>query len=124
MATLDGQFVFGAAVTIVHSPYQNAHQEIAYAGQNGRLSVYMGSRGRTFTVKGLFYGGTAADCIYAEALMRTFADGLGHTLVDNFNRVFTDVVFKGEIQNDPGGPKPGSQGLWYWGYTLVLEGLS
>lgn len=124
MATLDGQLVFGAAVKISHSPHRNAHQIAEFAGVNGTLSTFMGTRGRTFAVEGLFYGETADDCIAADALMRTFADGAAHTLVDTYGRVWANmIIFRGEIENGPGGPKPGSGGIWYWPYKLVLEGL-
>lgn len=125
MATLDGQFVFGVAVRISHTPFQNAHQIAEFAGLNGKLSTFMGTRGRTFAVEGLFVGETAEDCVAAEAVIRSFADGLTHTLVDTYDRVWANmVIFRGEIQNGPGGPKPGSDGNWYWPYKLVLEGLA
>jgi len=124
MATLDGQFVFGAAVKIGHTPRANAHQIAEFFGVNGVLSSFGGGRGRVFEVEGLFVGETAGDCVDAEAVMRTFADGAPHVLVDNFGRVWPYVIFRGEIQNTPGGPKPGSGGYWYWGYKLILEGLA
>lgn len=124
MATLDGQPVFGAAVRIAHTPYQNAHQIVAFPGINGNLGVFMGTRGRTFNVEGVFYGETAYDCIAAEAVMRSFADGALHVLIDTYDRVWPRVFFRGQIENGLGGPKPGSQGYWYWPYKLVLEGLS
>jgi hypothetical protein len=124
MATLDGQDVFGVAVKISHVPYQNAHQTAEFQGLNGKLSTFMGSRGRTFTIEGVFRSETFEGCIAAEAVMRSFADGVARTLVDTNNRPWVDVIFKGEIQNMTGSPKPGSGGLWYWPYKLVMEGLS
>lgn len=127
MATLDGQFVFGAAVRIAHTPHPNSHQIVSFPGLNGQASSYMGSRGRLFVVDGCFFGDTAYDCIQAEYVMRTFADGQGHELVDTFDRAWAPVIFRGDIQTE-GGPKPGSVGgygyAWVWKYRLVLEGLS
>lgn len=124
MATLDGQNVFGAAVKVTHAPNANAHQIAEFFGVDGVLSSFGGGRGRTFMVEGLFYGETIEACIAAEAVMRSFADGIGHVLVDNLGRPWEPVIFKGDIQNSPQGPRFGSLGLWYWPYKLVLMGLA
>lgn len=125
MATFDGQFVFGVAVRVKHVPNAAAIQEAAYCGANGVVSSYGGGRGRIFQVQGLFVGDSRASCAANESIMLSFADGLGHTLVDNLDNIWTDVIFKGEIDTLDGGPIRGTSGgyAWFWPYKLLLRGL-
>jgi hypothetical protein len=123
MAALDGSPVFGEAVSVSHNPHPNAQQINNFFGINGTQTLFGGTRGRTFMIKGLFVGDTPADCAAAEGDLLNFADGLTHTLEDNVGRSWPNVIFKGEYQ-----PSPNYHALAGGGvclpYKCVMEGLT
>lgn len=123
MATLDGQAVFGAAVRIAHAPRPVALQINEYFGLSGRQALFGGGRGRSFRVSGVLAAPSLPGLGALEADLLAFADGLPHVLVDDLGRIWTNVVFPGEYESAPVGPRPAAGGGWCLPYTLKLEGL-
>ena len=122
MATLDGNAVFGAAVRIVHQPQPVALQINDYFGLSGRQALYGGARGREFRVSGVLEGSSLATLGELETALLSYADGQPHVLVDTMGRLWTNVVFPGEYDPSPMGPRP-TAGGWCLPYTLRLVGL-
>lgn len=123
MATLDGNAVFGAAVRVVHTPRPAALQINEYFGLSGRQALYGGGRGRSFQVSGVLQATNLQTLAALESELLSFADGQPHVLVDNLGRIWTNVVFPGEYDPSPMGPRPAAGGGWCLPYTLKLEGL-
>jgi hypothetical protein len=124
VTTLDGNAIFGNAVTVLHSPHPNAQQINQYFGINGRQTLFGGTRGRTFIISGVLTAQDIATLNLVEATLLSFADGLTHILVDNRGRTWPNVTFRGEYAPSPMGPRPLAGGGWCLPYRLVMEGLT
>lgn len=123
MVTYDGVNIFGAAVKFQHLAHPHAQQSNAFFGVTGTQSLYGGGRGRLFLVRGLLLGATLADLNAAEAVFRSYADGLARTLVDPRGQSWPNVVFRGEFIPDSRGPYRTVQG-WALPYRAVFHGLT
>ena len=88
MASLDGYDIFGRSPIISIRDQARANQENAYAALDGVESLDLGGRGSHAMVKGLLVGVDLPTYVYNEAAFRAFKDGVVHTLVDNYGRVF------------------------------------
>ena len=53
MTTLDGNSIFGTAVSVVHNPHPNAQQINHFFGIDGQQTLFGGTRGRTFIISGV-----------------------------------------------------------------------
>lgn len=121
--TLDGNTVFGTACHVAHAPNRAAVQRDAFPGINGEAALFLGSRGRTFAITGLFVGENLSSVIAAEGLLLTYADGIARTFTDTQGRSWPNVIFEGEYRPSPEGPKPTDFG-WCLPYQCTLHGLS
>jgi len=123
MATYNGSSIFGSAVRIVHTPRPSAAQVNSFFGISGTQLVWGGGRGRAFFVTGVLVGSDLSDLATAEALLLSFDDGIGRVLVDNWGRSWPSVVFTGQYQPDPQGPKPLCDGSGGYGlpYRAVFQ---
>jgi hypothetical protein len=124
MTTLDGNSIFGSAVTVVHTPNQNAQQINHYFGIDGQQTLFGGTRGRSFVISGVLSAPSIAALNAVEATLLSYADGLTHTLVDNRGRIWPNVIFRGEYTPSSMGPRPLAGGGWCLPYRLVMEGLT
>ncbi len=124
MTTLDGNPIFGSAVSVIHNPHPNAQQMNQFFGVNGRQTLFGGTRGRTFIVSGVLSAQSLALLNTAESTLLSYADGLVHTLVDNRGRIWPNVIFRGEYSPSHTGPRALAGGGWCLPYRLVLEGLT
>jgi len=111
MTTLDGDPVFGEAVTIHHVP----HVTTQHAGA---------SVGRTFQISGVLSAPDIPTLNAVEATLLSYADGLPHTLVDNRGRSWFNVIFGGVYVPSSQGPCPVASGGWCLPYRLVMSGLT
>lgn len=126
---LDGSYVFGTACHVQHIPHPVALQRDAFFGINGVVSLMGGSRGRIFEIRGLFVGdgiddaAAVANVMDAEATLLSYADGITRTFTDTQGRDWPNVIFEGQYQASPEGPRPCTAG-WCLAYRCVLMGLS
>jgi hypothetical protein len=127
MATLDGSAIFGLATHFTENPVENEHQINQFFGINGLQSLFGGQRGRTIHVTGVLVASSPAGLTAARNIIMNFADGLTHTLVDNFGDVYVNVIFKGNI-GWSGPPRPGFNPSFGNGffrpYQMLLVGLT
>ena len=109
-----------------------AQQQEAFFGVPGMLSVFGGSRGRTFQISGVLYDidlGTlnADENVFTPGVDSSVADGIARTLFDTRGRSWSNVVYLGQFQPDPMGPRPAvwaGSGGWALPYRAVFHGLS
>jgi hypothetical protein len=124
-AYLNGNSVFGIAVQSRHQPNLNAAQLNAFFGLTGNQSLFGGGRGRGFLISGLLSSDSPGDCVAAESLLLSYADGLARAFTDPLGITWSNVCFYGEYQRT-GNPQylivPG-QG-WVMPYKCVLIGLT
>jgi hypothetical protein len=118
-----GAFVFGIACHVVHVPHPVAVQKDGFFGQTGLTSLYGGGRGRTFEVTGVLVGSDLPSVIAAEGFLLAYADGIARTFVDTQGRAWPNVIFEGEYQPSPEGPKSTDSG-WCLPYRCILHGLT
>jgi hypothetical protein len=118
-----GVDIFGAAVHIQHIPRANAQQVDSFFGTNGNVTLFGGTRGRTFEVTGVLIGKDIPTLLAAEATLLSFADGIARTLVDPIGRTFPYVIFQGEYLPSPEGPKWTNAGVCL-PYRAVFHGLT
>jgi hypothetical protein len=123
MMTLDGANIFGAAVQFQQVANPTAQQNNSFFGVSGTQSLFGGSRGRTFLIRGLLLGSTIEDLNAAEATILTYADGIARTLVDPRGRTWPNVIFRGEFTPESRGPYPTASG-WALPYRAVFHGLT
>ena len=124
MTTLDGNAIFGTAVTVNHNPHPNAQQMNQFFGTDGQQTLFGGTRGRTFIISGVLSASNMPTLNAVEATLLSYADGLTHTLVDNRGRIWPNVIFRGEYTPSSMGPRPLAGGGWCLSYRLVMEGLT
>ena len=110
MMTYDGANIFGAAVQFQQVANPNAQQNNAFFGVSGTQTLFGGSRGRMFLIRGLLLGASIDDLNSAEAVFQSYADGIARTLVDPRGRTWSNVIFRGEFTPDSRGPYPTSSG--------------
>ena len=130
--TYGGRPIFGLAVHIEQVPAQSAQQVEAFFGVPGVLSVFGGARGRSFQITGCLFDVdlptlNADENVFTPGVTGTLADGIARTLSDTRGRNWANVVFLGQFQPDPMGPRPavwGSGGGWALPYKAVFHGLS
>jgi hypothetical protein len=118
-----GAFVFGIACHVVHVPHPVAVQKNDFLGQTGLTSLYGGGRGRTFEVTGVLVGSNLTTVIAAEGFLLAYADGIARTFVDTQGRAWPNVIFEGDYQPSPDGPKSTDFG-WCLPYRCILHGLT
>ena len=96
------------------------------------LSVFGGSRGRSFQVSGVLYDVdiptlNADEDVFTPGVDGSVADGVARTLADTRGRSWANVIYLGQFTPDPMGPRPavwaGASG-WAMPYRAVFHGLS
>ena len=130
--TYGGVPIFGLGVHIEQVPAQAAQQLDAFFGVPGLLSVFGGTRGRTFQVTGVLYDENlvllnADEDIFTPGVSGSVADGIARPLFDTRGRTWANVIYLGQFQPDPMGPRPGAWGGdagWVLPYRAVFHGLS
>ena len=108
MASFGGASIFGTAVSMATSDNPRETQLNAFFGLSGLESLDGGMRGRSTQVAGLLFGSTASLLANAEALFRSYNDGVAHTLIDTLGVIWTSVRLasfqpQGRIRQSPGG---------------------
>jgi hypothetical protein len=130
--TYGGVPIFGLAVKIEEVPLQCAQQLEAFFGVPSMMSVFGGTRGRTFNISGVLYDVdlptlNSDEDIFTPGVDGSVADGVARPLFDTRGRTWANVIYLGQFQPDPMGPRPavwsGSAG-WALPYRAVFHGLS
>lgn len=108
MASFGGVNVFGTAVSMSTADNPREKQLNAFFGLSGLESLDGGSRGRVTHVTGLLYGNSPASLASAEALFRSFNDGVARPLVDTLGMTWTSVRLEsfrpqGRVRQSPAG---------------------
>jgi hypothetical protein len=122
--TYGGQAVFGLVTSCVATLNQVATQKEEFAGVNGRLSKFLGTRGTTVRVRGLLNDSDLASLNADEQILLSFADGVARQLVDVRGRPFNNMLFEGDYDPDPRGPVRLAGGGWGLEYTMTFVGLT
>jgi hypothetical protein len=130
--TYGGQPIFGLAVKIEEIPAQCAQQVESFFGVDGLLSVFGGSHNRSFSISGVLFDEdlqtlNADEDLFTPGVNGSLADGIARPLFDTRGRTWANVVYLGQFQPDPMGPRPavwGSGGGWALPYRAVFHGLS
>lgn len=122
MGTLNGSNVFGVATTFEAAFDPTAAQINEFFGVDGVMSLHGGERGFVVMVSGVFFGLSEADVVAAEGVFLSFRDGIPRTLVDNFARIYPNVIFDGPYQDWGRGIKPAAVGAYY-GYALPYKAV-
>jgi hypothetical protein len=118
-----GSSVFGTACHVLHVPHPVALQKDGFFGVTGMTALFGGGRGRTFDVTGVLVGSDLPSLIVAEGALLACADGIARTFVDTQGRAWPNVIFEGEYQPSPEGPKSTDFG-WCLPYRCILLGLT
>lgn len=119
-----GQPVFGYAVSIQHAPNPVAMQLVSYFGVHGSEAVVGGSRGRTFSVSGLFVAESPEGLKACVATLLSMADGIPRALVDADGVAWPDVIFPGRIQEGRRLFNPNGLGGYAMEYRAQFLGLT
>jgi hypothetical protein len=130
--TYGGQPIFGAAVQIMQIPTPCASQRETFFGVSGLFNVFAGTRGRSFQITGVLYDLdlptlNSDEDIFTPGVAGSMADGIARPLFDTRGRTWANVIYLGEFQPDPMGPRPGTWGAasgWILPYRAVFHGLS
>jgi hypothetical protein len=83
MPSYGGVNIFGLAVTMRTADNPRERQINSFFGIGGLETLDGGFRGRVTDVTGILVGNSAAALASAEALFRSYNDGVARTLVDN-----------------------------------------
>ena len=121
MATLNGVNIFGNAVVMVTGDDARETQKNTYFGLTGVESLDGGGRGRVTNATGTLYGANLSALNVAIALIRSYIDGLGYTLVDTRGRTFTNVRLVAFKETDRCVPYGSG---YIQAYAAVLEHLA
>jgi hypothetical protein len=113
-------------------PGRAAQQVESFFGVSGVLSVFGGTRGRTFMVSGVLFdidlpSLNANEALFLPGFSGSFADGIARVLFDTRGRTWQNVVYLGQFEPDHMGPQPGvcgSDSGWVLPYRAVFQGLS
>jgi hypothetical protein len=132
--TYGGRPIFGLAVRIEQIPTECGQQTDSFMGVGGVLSLFAGSRGRSFSVSGVLYDVDLPtlnldEDVFTPGVSGTLADGVARVLFDTRGRTWANVVYLGQFSPDPMGPRPGTWGGytnagWILPYKAVFHGLS
>lgn len=134
--TFGGNPIFGLACKMQMIPHPCANQVESFFGVPGQLSVFAGSRGRMFQVEGVLFEFDLAtlnfdEGVFTPGIAGSFADGIARPLFDTRGRTWANVIYLGEYQPDPMGPKPAVCNLGSGNvagiclpYKAVFHGLS
>ena len=101
--TYGGVPIFGLAVKIEMIPNQAAQQSEAFFGVPGMLSVYGGSRGRTFQVSGVLYD---VDLTTLNADEELFTPGVSGNMADGVSPVAVRYPRPHLVERHLSGPVP------------------
>ncbi len=129
--TYGGIPMFGLAVRIQQIPAAVAQQAESFFGVPGVFSVAAGTRGRSFQIEGVLFDVdlftlNADEDLWTPGVNGSMADGVARTLFDTRGRSWANVIYLGEFQPDPMGPRPavwpGNAG-WALPYKAMMHGL-
>ena len=91
MPSFGGENIFGTAVAMRTADNPRERQINSFFGIGGLETLDGGARGRYTEVTGVLLGTPATGLAGAEALFRSFNDGVARTLVDSSGTVWTNV---------------------------------
>jgi hypothetical protein len=98
MASYGGINIFGTAVSMSTADNPRENQLNAYFGLSGLESLDGGMRGRSTHASGLLFGGSSLMLVAAEALFRSYNDGVARTLVDTMGGIWPNVFLNSYLQ--------------------------
>jgi hypothetical protein len=94
MAYLDGDNIFGTAVSMSTADNPRGRQQNAFPGLSGVESLDQGMRGRFTDVTGILYGADQFGLAAAEENFRSYNDGIARVLVDNNGTTWLNVLLE------------------------------
>ena len=108
MLSYGGINIFGTAVTMRTADNPRAQQVNSFFGLSGLETLDGGLRGRSTQVNGLLYGNSPALLASAEAVFRSYHDGIARVLVDSLGTAWPSVRLEsfqpqGRVRQSPGG---------------------
>ena len=108
MSSFGGTNIFGTAVSMSTADNPRENQLNAFFGLSGLESLDGGSRGRVTHVGGLLFGFSPSSLASAEALFRSFNDGVARPLMDTLGMTWPNVRLQmfqpqGRVRQSPGG---------------------
>ena len=123
VAYLDGQNIFGGAISVMEQPTASDCQVNAFFGVNGVQALFGGTRGRTFFIKGVLGGPTQMSVQDSRDVIDSFDDGLFHVLVDTAGNGWQNVQYLSEFtwESDRYFYSFGVQ-AWVRPYKLIMHG--
>ena len=121
--TYDGVPIFGLVTSFQHVAQPTAQQLDAFAGVQGTLGLFLGTRGRAFVIAGVLNDSDIGSLNADEGTILSYADGITHALVDTRGRSWSNVIFEGQFTPDPMGPRPTDVG-WCLPYHMIMRGLT
>lgn len=131
-----GNPIFGIAVKMAMLSNPAAAQEESFFGVPGILSVFAGTRGRSFHIQGVLFEFDIPtlnfdEGIFTPGIAGSFADGIARPLFDTRGRTWANVIYLGEFEPSADGPQRmvcdlGSGPVSGWGlpYKAIFRGLS
>lgn len=122
--TFNGNAIFGQAVSIIHVPNAQALQMNAFFGLQGVTTLFGGTRGRIFLVRGVLVAEDIPTLNAYEAVIDSYNDGNAYVLSDTRGRSWSNVQYRGEFKPDQRGLGIAGGGtLWSLAYEMYLHGL-
>jgi hypothetical protein len=112
----------------VQNPAELARQEDAFFAVPGVLSLNGSTRGRTWTIEGVFVGPDIGTIVsYKQALTPgvsgSYADGQVREFVDSDGSVWENVLLTGDFTTDPKGLQCAAGGGFVLPFRCTLRGL-
>ena len=118
-----GQPIFGTAVNFTIMPYPPAIQRDAYAGLNGQVSQFLGTRGGRIRVTGRFVDVDVVAVNNDLANLISYQDGVARTVVDCEGNAYLNCILAHVLPPKPAVPCPAVDG-WLKEYTVEFDVLS
>jgi hypothetical protein len=108
MPSFGGTNIFGTAVSMNTEDHPREKQVNSFFGVSGLETLDGGSRGRYTHASGLLFGSSAVALATAEALFRSYNDGIARILVDTFGTSWSNVRLEsflpqGRVKQSPYG---------------------
>lgn len=105
MASYGGVACLGFAVHVAARKVKVSCDRVSFFGVDGTYSIYGGSRGFVYEVRGVLWGADLPAMLGVEAMLYGFADAVPRYLIDDVGRTWPNVIFLGEYVPHEGGPK-------------------
>src|SRR5271166_6106266 len=120
--TLAGNPIFGLAVKFRPAPNPPALQLDSFAGVNGQVCLFGGTRGGRIHVSGMMQDVDIPSVNDDLAVITSYDDGIARTLIDPEGNQYYNCVYAGMGQPGPAIPTPYGWAKQYDCMFTVLSG--